>query len=273
VIGAQKSATTWLAWNLGQHPDVFTAPNEVMFFNNSRRFNDLGTAWYREQFRGWSGQTHVGETTAGYMMLGHRPEVVSKRIRQTVPEIRLIAILRNPVDRAQSAMVHHIRRRRLPLRSRLVDLVHDHPELCERHNLIAGGLYAESLEPFRRRFDNQLLVLIHDDAIADPEGVYATALGHIGTDDTFVPADLRDLRHTNQPASSDAERRSPLDAVVSQVGRLKRRALRQPRKAGEFEVAPLTDADRRDLYELFAADVSRLEEMLGRDLSIWRPPG
>lgn len=278
VIGAQKSATTWLAWNLGRHPEVFTAPAELMFFNNSRRFHRLGVDWYREQFRGWQGEPIVGEATAGYLMLRHKPEVVSRRIHDTVPDARLVALLRDPVDRAQSAMIHHIRRRRLPLDSNLLDLVRQQPELCERHNLVSGGLYAQSLRPFLDRFGEQLLVVLHDDVRHDPRQVYVQVLRHIGADPGFVPEGLERARHSNQddgtgddPGRSGTGPSGPLRTGLATLRRAKHRVLRQSRTADELSTPPLTAAERRELYRLFDADIDDLEPLIGRDLSAWRP--
>jgi hypothetical protein len=50
IIGAQKSATRWLRLNLGLHPDVFTAPRELEFFNSAEHFLQDGPEWYRRQF-------------------------------------------------------------------------------------------------------------------------------------------------------------------------------------------------------------------------------
>jgi Sulfotransferase domain len=194
IIGAQKSATRWLRLNLGLHPAVFTASRELEFFNNGPRYRDEGTDWYRAQFEGWAGEAIVGEATPGYMFWRHRPAVVSERIEETLPDVRLIATLRNPIDRAQSAMVHHIEYGALPRDSVLVDLVKTTPPEKDRLGIIAGGWYAASLEPYLQ-----------------------------------------------QKASSEPGRRS------------------------------LTLAERRELWEYFAADVAQLEQLTGRDLSFWNP--
>ena len=123
IIGAQKSATRWLRFNLGLHPDVYVAPGEVEFFNNRDRYNDLGVSWYRSQFEGSAGESIVGEATPGYMFWRHQPMICSERVRSVVPDVRLIAILRNPIDRAHSAMLHHMARNALPPDSDLVDIV------------------------------------------------------------------------------------------------------------------------------------------------------
>ena len=242
IIGAQKSATRWLRLNLGLHPDVFAARAEIEFFNNGDQFRDQGTAWYREQFEGWNGEAIVGEATPGYMFWRHRPAVVAERIEETVPDVRLIATLRNPIDRAQSAMVHHIEGGSLPPDSVLADVVKQTPPDRDRLGIIAGGWYAASLEPYRERFGDHLLILLHDDIDDDPRGAYDAALVHVGAEPDFAPPELERVRFSYQQEPS------------SEPGR-----------------RPLTLEQRREIWEYFADDVAKLEKMTGRDLSLWEP--
>ena len=242
IIGAQKSATRWLRLNLGLHPDVFAARAEIEFFNNGNVYRDQGPAWYREQFEGWNGEAIVGEATPGYMFWRHRPAVVAERIEETVPDVRLLATLRNPIDRAQSAMVHHIENGSLPADSVLVDVVKQTPPDRDQLGIIAGGWYAASLEPYRERFGDRLLILLHDDIDDDPRGAYDSALVHVGASPDFIPAELERVRFSYQ------EKPSP------EPGR-----------------QPLTLEQRREIWQYFADDVTKLEKMLGRDLSLWEP--
>ena len=242
IIGAQKSATRWLRLNLGLHPDVFTAARELEFFNNGDRFRELGTDWYREQFEGWDGETIVGEATPGYMFWRHRPAVVAERIDETLPDVRLIATLRNPIDRAVGHGAPHRRRAASPSDSVLVELVKQTPPERDQLGIIAGGWYAASLEPYRERFGDRLLVVLHDDVDDDPRGVYDESLRHIGAVPNFVPPELERVRFSYQQRPS------------SEPGR-----------------RPLTLEERRELWEYFAADVEKLEKMIGRDLSLWDP--
>jgi hypothetical protein len=244
IIGAQKSATRWLRLNLGLHPDIFTAGREIEFFNSAKNFGELGTSWYRQQFDGWDGQRFVGEATPGYMFWRHRPAVMTKRIQETVPDVQLIAILRNPVDRAQSALIHHIEGKSLPPDTQLIDFVYEGPPERERLGIVAGGWYAASLEPFQAAFGDRLLVLLHDDADDDPRGVYDRAVRHVGAAANFSPPELERVRFSYQQRPGSASR---------------------PRRK-------LTLAEREQIYESFYADdVRKLEEMIGRDLSCWQP--
>lgn len=243
VIGAQKSATRWLRLNLGLHPDVFAAATEVEFFNHRERFHDLGVSWYRTQFVGWSGEPIIGEATPGYMFWRHQPEICADRIRQVVPDVRLIAMLRNPIDRAHSAMLHHIARKTLAPDSDLIELVRRTPAERDPLGLISGGWYAESLKPYRQWFGDQLHVVLHDDVGDDARGVYSRALRHIGARPDWAPADLEQVRFSyGDRPGADANR-----------------------------MGGLTVEERHQLYPYFADDISRLAVMLGRDLSIWDP--
>ena len=158
IIGAQKSATRWLRQNLGKHPDIFTAPRELKYFNHPKRVAELGPDWYRSQFEGWAGEPVIGEATPGYMMLGHRPTDVADRIKATVHDVHLIALLRNPVDRAYSAFVHHKRAGRIHPRAQLLDKVRSCAPDDDWMGIVTGGWYAISLQPFLDLFGDRLLV-------------------------------------------------------------------------------------------------------------------
>ena len=247
IIGAQKSATRWLRLNLGQHPDIYTAPLELRYFNDGRTFRQ-GSDWYARQFTGWDGEPIVGEATPGYMIWRHTPSVVATRMRRFNPELKVIAILRNPIDRAYSGLVHHIRRERLAPDTDLLTYVQSKPPETDRLCLVSGGWYAASLDPFRQRFGENLQILLHDDVARDPRSVYEQALTHVGADLGFVPPELAAVRFGNTPP--------------------KHSGLRRQQGSGYRE---LTVAQRYALWEYFREDVEKLEQMMDRDLSMWRP--
>jgi hypothetical protein len=238
VVGAQKSATRWLRTNLGEHPDVFVAPQEVKYFDHPARVAALGPDWYRAQFAGWAGEPVVGEATPGYLMLRNRPAEVAGRIDATLPGVRLVALLRDPVERAVSALVHHKQRGRIHPRTRLLDHLRACAPQDDWMGIVAGGWYAASLEPYLARFGDRLLVELHDDVVADPAGVYRRVLAHVGATRPFVPPGLG-------------------------------RVVRSNRRAGDGD--ELTPQERAAAFEWFRDDVERLERLLGRDLTCWRP--
>ncbi len=241
IIGAQKSATRWLRINLGQHPQIFTARSELHFWNAKSKVKSLSLDSYREQFSGWKGQPIVGEATPGYMIWRHEPRRVALEMKYGLPDARLIAILRNPIDRANSAMLHHVRRGRIQAGVRLVDLVRARiPPENDWFCLVSGGWYAASLAPFVKHFGDRLLVLLHDDVSDDPAGLYETALRHVGAEPGFLPRRLSGVVFSN----------------------------RRGKAIHQYE---LSADDRLEMWEYFRDDVARLEDMFTLDLSRWTP--
>jgi uncharacterized protein (TIGR03086 family) len=248
IIGAQKSGTRWLRINVGHHPDVYTAPTETQFFHSPVRFESLGLDWYRAQFPGWNGQQIVGEATPGYMIWRHHPRRVAQRIVDVLPDVRLIAILRDPVDRAYSAMVHFARQGKLPPGSTLLELVGQTPPEQDPLCLVAGGWYALSLKPYQQLFGDRLLVLLHDEIKENALGAYERTLRHIGAAPDFVPPSLETVLYSNQ-----THREDPPEAAADEP--------------------ELSREDRQRLFAYFREDVRALEKMLERDLSTWDPGG
>src|SRR5262249_7250638 len=146
------------------------------------------------------------------------------------------------IDRAQSAMIHHIEGGTLPPDTVLVELVRATEPERDRLGIISGGWDAAGLQPDRERVRGRLLGLPPDDIDDDPRGVYDDALRHIGATPDFVPPEFERVRFSHQQkASTEPGRR------------------------------PLTLDERRVLWDYFAGDVAQLEQMLGRDLSAWNP--
>ena len=166
VIGAQKAGTTALYAYLRWHPGI-GGPSwkEVSFFDRHYR---RGEAWYRGHFpnalRGWIAERSngrplvVGEASPSYMFHPLAPQ----RVHDLVPDVRLIALLRNPADRAYSHYQHEVALGREPLsfeqaldaeEERLrgeVERMTDDPSYFSHewwdHTYPARGRYAEQLE-------------------------------------------------------------------------------------------------------------------------------
>jgi hypothetical protein len=234
IIGAQKCGTRWLRSNLGLHPEIYAPDEELSFFSSKPRFRE-GLESYRAQFAGWRGEPIVGEATPGYMMWRHHPEQVNRRIRKSLPDVRLLAILRDPVDRAYSAFVHHRRHGRIPPDADFLSLVRTSDPDEDLLGLVNGGWYAASLRPFLKCHRGRIAVLFLDDVSDDAPGVYRRALRAVGADDvTFVPPGLGDARFSHPPDR------------------------------------PLTMDERAELHTYFADDIDQLEELVDRDLTSWR---
>jgi hypothetical protein len=248
IIGAQKSGTTSLRLALGQHPAVtMSLKGEVHYFDwNFHR----GIDWYRAHFptrrlRERSlrqrGEFATGEKSPYYLL----DPLVPARVRDVLPEAKLVVLLRDPVARALSGY-HHARRHgteTLSFEEALACELRqgDRPpapadprSLSLEYNwrsYIARGLYAEQLERWLGCFDRaQIHVALSERYFADPALVVGEIQRFLGLS-TVVPPKLT------------------------------------PRGRAGYE--PVPDAMRLQLQEIFAPDVRRLTELLGENPGWW----
>jgi hypothetical protein len=261
VVGAMRAGTTSLSRLLGSHPDVYMPPRkEIHFFDRRWR---RGTDWYRRWFAEARGRRAVGESTPSYMYL---PEV-PPRMAQVVPQARLVAILRDPVDRAYS---HYWHEQQLghedlsflaAIRSE-PDRLGGDPSDRGRHAYLDRGRYLSQLQRLHRFFPpERLLVLIFEDFRADPRGTFTTLCRFLDIDEAAVPRDLGRNWTVHTLARSArvraVSRRLPWRPLRRAVNRLNARRWTPP---------PLDPEVRADVVERFREDNRALSAWLGRPL-------
>lgn len=176
IIGAQKSGTTWLAKNLKQHPDVFMPNYEIHYFDKDYNFRQ-NIAWYKKHFIPVKNEKAIGEKTPDYLWAnGHGVEGhlsdVHRNIYDTLPEAKLVAVLRNPVERAISAVNHLIRSGRISPLHNIDDLLIGNKQyLIKGHGVIDYGRYYRQIKAYYEYFDpDQILILIfEEDVVQNPD--------------------------------------------------------------------------------------------------------
>lgn len=173
IIGAQKSGTTSLFDYLLQHPDIKGSfCKEVHFFTKNY---ERGESWYRARFPVKKTGTRkflYGEATPYYICHPHVP----KRIHQLVPDIKLIAVLRNPTDRAISHYFHVYRKKREPLP--LMEALQQEEQRLQKiwsriladesyanrdhqwYSYKQRGLYAEQLQRYFDLFERHQILIV-----------------------------------------------------------------------------------------------------------------
>lgn len=272
IIGAQKSGTTWLARLLRQHPDVFMPPGEIHFFDKAHNYRN-GLGWYEAHFAGANGRRAIGEKTPDYLWAdgrgveGHLPDV-HRHIHDALPDARLIAVLRNPVERAVSAVKHIIGSGRVsPLHAMDDLLIGPKQALVEGHGVLDYGFYHRQLTAYLQYFDrSQLLVLFYEeDVVGDPAAGLAKVCRFLGIDDRVTFDGLRERVNANHHSRLSLMLSYHVPALRPISKRIGRRLPRyRPRPSGEV---------RRRLYALYADENRRLFELLGRDpVPAWREP-
>jgi sulfotransferase family protein len=202
IVGAQKGGTSALYEYLVRHPLVGRSTNEeIQYFSLHYA---RGTAWYRGHFptvtraafvrRRYGRELVTGESSPYYLF---HPQAL-ERIRELLPEARLIVVLRNPVDRAYSQYNHSRQMGAEPLETFEAGLDAEPSRLdgeLEKmradpfynsfshynHSYLARGLYAEQLERLYRLFDEQQVLLETADNLSKrTDTVYGRVLEFLG---------------------------------------------------------------------------------------------
>jgi hypothetical protein len=165
VVGAPKCGTTFLYHLLAKHPHVEPAAfKELHYFD---LLYDKGTEWYRHCFpsprRKNGRRTITGEGTPGYLFHPH----AAKRMARVIPNAKLIALLRNPVDRTYSAYHHRARNRdRVRTFEETVRESFDSPN----QGFLSQSIYVDHLLRWSEFFDrDQMLVLRSEDFFENPQ--------------------------------------------------------------------------------------------------------
>ena len=277
VIGAAKSGTTSLDRYLGQHPQIYMSPvKEPQYF---RPIMSLKTTIadfdeYRALFDGVRHETAIGEVSPFYIT----SSPAADRIRETLPGVRLVAILRNPVERAFSdyAMLIEKGREHLSFEDAIDDeIANPVPKRGEKmRNNLKHGLYGQQLAAYYERFDrDRIEVVLFEDMRSDAPAVLHRLYAFLGVDADFVPDTTRVYNATSAPPRHPWLNRLVRRAQNRRVQRLVPRPLRKGVRTLTAQSADqklvLAPETRARLVEYYRPDVRVLEELLGRDLSAW----
>lgn len=160
-IGAQKSGTTWLSENLRCHSGIFLPEEkEVEFFSNHIH---KGLHWYGEKFN-YAGNRIKGEVSPDYCTL---KIARIQFIHDVCPELKIIYLLRNPIERTWSSAVMKL----VQEMNRKMEEVDDQEfiEYCVSPGAIQQGFYSHNIERWLTVFSqNQLFLGLYDDIQSSP---------------------------------------------------------------------------------------------------------
>lgn len=296
IIGAAKAGTNALYHDLRQHPQIYMSPWKEPKFFAFESEADLGfraangkdapvnasvildQAEYEELFDDASpAEIARGEASTHYLYVEKSPG----RIKALIPEAKLIAVLRNPVDRAFSSYQHLVRDDLEPLDFGAA--LDAEPERIAEHyaylyRYTDMGFYSEQLDRYEKTFPaDQLCVLLYDDLRSDPEGTCRRIFSFLGVDPEFVPDISGEFNRSGVPKNRLMHR------LLNPSAPMKRRLWNvTPRFARErlldaqtrmvnrnLQRQTIPERERARLREVFKDEVGRLEKRLDRDLSHW----
>jgi|SRR5215218_5070943 hypothetical protein len=304
IVGAQKAGTTSLYHYLAQHPQIYMSPvKEPYFFdheldsegrivkeNSENRSQQKGSRFpdfeaYRALFRGVEAETAIGEASTPYIYVSGTAE----RIERYVPGAKVIAILRNPADRAYSAFSHAVRIGMEPLTDFAQALQEEERRVSENSHLTFHyrnrGFYYGQLQRYYEIFGQERVgIWLYEDLKADPVATTQSIFRFLGVEDTFIPDTSSKHNLSGIPKSGVARFTiKAMDVVAAaflerftSASRIypllsKTRQLIQSRIV--VKPPPIDPRIRADLIAGYREDILNLQELIGRDLSAWLKEG
>ncbi|MGH1346817.1 MAG: sulfotransferase domain-containing protein [Nannocystales bacterium] len=287
LIGGMKCGSTTLHDYLVNHPQLAEPQyKEPGFFSRDERFA-LGLDWYRSVFSAAKGDQLAFESSTCYTRHPHFGEVAA-RIHEHLPEIKLVYIMRHPVDRLYSHYRHAMLERQKKNEGPVVSL---DAAMSESSEFFDAGCYLRQIEQYTRHYDrDRFFFLTLEELKDDPDAMLGRLQAFLGVDS--VPTLSTSLKGASNAASAramgttaasarDKLRRTPLVRIAKRLIPKEARGLvmkavmnspivkaRNKAKADAFaaQLSKLTDAKRQELLTRYEQPNEALAEFLGRPL-------
>jgi hypothetical protein len=269
-IGPPRTGSTWLHNALRDAVHLPAGVKEPQFFST---FYDKGVDWYAHHFRYASGARVIAEFSPPYFFHRDTPE----RIKAHIPNCKIVATMRNPVDRIYS--VYKLFRHYGWVRRETFDQV-----LQSRHNFGGGNRYAAHLNTWFDTFGRENVLVTMYDELRDQPQAYLNRVCDFMRVERIALAPRPDLGgDVNSFARAPKNRRLVSSAWKVRYwlkGRQAYGAINLLERAGVWDFCfgrgelyqPLTLEQEARLRQRYLPEVEALEEMLMVDLSAWKKP-
>lgn len=289
ILGAAKTGTTSLYRYLKQHPDIYMSPSkEPRFFVFEGETLDYQGPGDREEtaqtdlssyaalFNGVDGEKAIGEASTMYLWSPKAPQ----RIHHHIPDAKLIAILRDPVDRAYSNFLHMVQARREPL-SDFAEAIEREEERIRSHwwpfwYYKQQGFYYEQLKRYLSLFAQaQMAIYLYEDLQNSPLEMMGDIFSFLEVDDRFTPDISERVRKArpipkNKILHSLLTQPNPLKSALKSVfpSKLRQQVASSVKEKNLVKLKPSEEV-RQQLIEEYREDILNLQDLIGRDLSKW----
>ncbi|MCI0625676.1 MAG: sulfotransferase domain-containing protein [Acidobacteria bacterium] len=262
IIGAPRSGTTWIERNLREHPDVYMPDKKELHFFD-KHYNK-GLDFYEAFFAGWNGQKAVGEATPDYLHGSYSERDIPVLIQSHLPHAKLIASLRNPVERAYSRYWNAKAKYEHNANLTFEEKLREKPEFIEE------GLYVDQLQRYYARFPRrQILILLLDDLVADPKRFMRRIYEFLDIDPAFESG-LEYARINTAAGKKNLAKSQALWLVDRALLRLKLSGLAERlRSWNSLDQPPMDPSTKRMLIDIYRPKNLQLQDMIGRDLCSW----
>jgi hypothetical protein len=270
IVGAMKSGTSTLAHYLENQNGIFMPSDEVHFFDAYGGYADRwekGLEWYSALFDDAKESDILGEKTPTYCYLNETP----KLIKQTIPDVKLIWIFRNPVDRTYSNYWHAVRSG-VETRSFRYAVEHENERI--KNDIFKGyvqrSIYIDQIENYLQYFD------LKDMYFTTLESLKGDLLKTLEEICNFIGADIQELNIAEEKPKAKNSAYFPKfmglrrftynvfgkRSVISKI----ERKLNKKRSPG---YPPMDTNLRKKLIEIFREPNEKLQDLTGLNTEEW----
>ncbi|MDD4950730.1 sulfotransferase [Sulfuricurvum sp.] len=281
IVGAPKAGTTSLYHYLSEHPEVFMSePKEVNFFSREEiveqglYYNDFKAKnldEYKKLFADAENAKAIGEGSVSYLFYPNTP----RKIKDILPDVKIIMLLREPVERGYS---HYLMDYRLGLVSLSYDEIvnksthHKHAHLYYQQ-YVELGLYYEQVKRYLDLFGSeQVKIYFQEDLRQDTEKIILDLYDFLEIDRSIMPNIEREHNAFSMPKSNFVHRLYSSYFIRTIFSFIFSDGIKEKIKNTFFETKKKPKLDetlKQQLLEIYRPDIQKLEQLIGRDLSDW----
>lgn len=289
LIGAPKAGTNALHQYFDRHHEIFVChPKEPHFLHNlppqeigrgpgdDERGRRVVITWksYEKLFQAATTEKAIGDASTSYL---YSPGAFAA-ITKYFPSARIIAVLRQPAERAYSNYCH-ARRDGWELETDFLKAIKD-----QDRRLAAGwgrfwaykqnGFYAESVRRYKTFFGDRMLVILYEDWKSYPDATLRRIFQHLGVDDRIQFSHLR-YNTSGIPYSRTLHRALSGKIILAQplkpfIPKTTRSRLRAWFRAINMKACPPLEAEvKAEITSWYREDILELQELIHKDLSSW----
>ncbi len=267
IIGVAKAGTSWLSHTLRQHPDIYMPLEEIHYFNRASNF-ERGVPWYQEHFAGVTTEKAIGEKSVYYLAPPQNNlEKRAKMIHDMMPDGKLIAVLRDPVERAISAY-NHMCRRQSPLTP--IDAFFRNA-IDNTENIVWQGFYNNHIQQFYKYYDkeNFLILIYEQDIVHNKPETLRRVCQFLNISDNY------EFQDVDRVVRSESFSRTGAILTHYIPGRTGRAFARRVDRYLHLDTSKEVPGDQiiAELYEIYREPNEGLFKLLNRRIDQWKPRG
>ncbi len=287
IVGVQKAGTTTIYNYLQEHPQVYMSPLketnflekdwEKLLAENTNLKNRITTFEdYCQLFAGVKDEIAIGEASPNYIF---HYESSAPRIQKYTPNAQLIVVLRNPVERAYSDYLMHVRD---AIGSKVKPLGEQIEHSSHKSFILRKGFYYTPVKYYLDFFGKEKIkVFLYDDLCDNAQDFMSEMYEFIGVDPNFVANVTQKTQQAkipkNQAINNLLQRKNPLRSLAATTlktiipleTRQKLRSSLINLNSQDKSQVSLSPEDRQKLIELYREDILKLQDLINRDLSAW----